>query len=206
MVTCGSIVLRGGQSRRMGRPKDGLDFGGETLLERVVGRLGERAGPIVVVSATNQDPPMLSGVVIMAHDAVAGRGPLEGLAAGLRAMPEGVELVYATGVDAPFLDVRLIELLEALIGDHDLAIPWALGRYHPLAAVYRRAAALPAVEDLLSQGKSRLTDVTIALKTRVVSESELRADDPALARLRNINSPEDYSRAIEDLARRRGNR
>ncbi len=199
MVTCGAIVLRGGQSRRMGRPKDGLDFGGETLLARVVGRLGARAGPIVVVSANNQDPPMLSGVVIMTRDAVAGRGPLEGLAAGLRAMPDGVELVYATGVDAPFLDVRLIELLEALIGDHDLAIPWAFGHYHPLAAVYRKAVALPAVEKLLSQGKLRLADVTLALKTRVVIEAELRAVDPELASLRNINTPEDYSRAFEDL-------
>lgn len=199
MAGIGAIVLRGGLSRRMGRPKDRLGVGGETLLERGVRQLSRSTAPIVVVSAIDQEPPSLTHSVILAHDAVAGQGPLAGLAAGLRALPGEVELVYATSVDAPFLVPGFIERLSFLIGDHDLAIPFAFGRYHPLSAVYRVAVALPAVEALLEQGRRRLTDVAGVLRTRVVSEGELREVDPELATLRNINTPADYARALNKL-------
>ncbi len=50
-ISAGGIVLCGGQSKRMGRPKAWLPFGGETMLERVVRLLSEVVHPIVVVAA-----------------------------------------------------------------------------------------------------------------------------------------------------------
>ena len=199
MGRLGAIVLRGGLSRRMGRPKDRLRLGDESLLERVARQLSRPTDPIVVVSAIDQDPPLLSCPVILAHDAVPGRGPLEGLAAGLRALPEDVELAYATSVDAPFLVAAVIERLTDRLGDHDLAIPFARGRYHPLSAVYRVATSLPAVESLLGAGRFRMSAVVDSLRTRVVGEAELRVLDPELVTLRNINTPEDYALAAREL-------
>lgn len=199
MNSAGAIVLRGGMSRRMGRPKDRLLLGAETLLERVVRLLSRQASPIMVVSTVGQEPPELSAAVILAQDSAAGAGPLEGLAAGLRATPREVELVYATAVDSPFLAPGWIEALAVAIGDQDLAIPFALGRHHPLSAVYRRAPALAAAEALLIQGRRRVTDIVDVLRTRVVGECELRALDPALATLGNLNTPDDYRRALEEL-------
>ena len=49
------IVLRGGQSRRMGQPKAWLPFGGETMLARVVRILGGVVDPIVVVASPDAD-------------------------------------------------------------------------------------------------------------------------------------------------------
>ena len=40
-LTLGSVVLCGGESRRMGLPKADLPFGNELLIERVVRLLGE---------------------------------------------------------------------------------------------------------------------------------------------------------------------
>ena len=51
----GGIVLCGGQSTRMGRPKAWLPFAGELMLQRVLRLLGTVVQPIVVVAAPEQD-------------------------------------------------------------------------------------------------------------------------------------------------------
>src|SRR4051794_29573927 len=99
----GAVVLCGGQSRRMGQPKAWLPFGPGGMLQGVVRLVGEAVGPIVVVAAPGQDcPPLPDGVTIV-RDPVSGRGPLQGIAAGLAALPDSVELAYASATDVPFL-------------------------------------------------------------------------------------------------------
>ena len=156
----GAVVLCGGESRRMGRPKAWLPFGPERLLQRVVRLVATVAGPVVVVAAPGQELPPLTGAVTIVRDPVSKRGPLQGLAAGLAALPESVALAYASATDVPFLAPAWIDRLLALIGDHDLAIPFVEGHHHPLAALYRRAVVLPAIEALLERGPApaRLPD------------------------------------------------
>ena len=72
----GGIVLCGGQSRRMGRPKAWLPFGPERLLQRVVRLVSTAADPVAVVAAPGQDLPELPRSVVVARDPVSGRGPL----------------------------------------------------------------------------------------------------------------------------------
>ena len=56
-MTVGGIVLCGGQSKRMGRPKAWLPFAGELMLPRVVRLLRTSVEPVVVVAAPeNFDP------------------------------------------------------------------------------------------------------------------------------------------------------
>ena len=69
-------------------------------------------------------PPLPPSVRIV-RDEVSGRGPLQGLAAGLTALPDTVELAYASATDAPFLQPAWIGRLRELIGEADLAIPSA---------------------------------------------------------------------------------
>jgi molybdopterin-guanine dinucleotide biosynthesis protein A len=80
------IVLCGGQSSRMGRPKAWLPVAGELMLPRVVRLLSEIVSPIVVVAAPEQELPPLPPDVIVVNDPVPGRGPLQGLATGLAAL------------------------------------------------------------------------------------------------------------------------
>ena len=91
----------------MGRSKAWLPFGDEWMLQRVVRLVGMAARPIVVVAAVGQELPELPVDVVLIRDPVAGRGPLQGLAAGLNALPDSIELVYATATDVPFLEPRL---------------------------------------------------------------------------------------------------
>ncbi len=198
MTDLGAIVLCGGRSRRMGRPKAWLPFGPERMLQRVVRLVGEVAGPIVVVAAPGQDlPPLPIGVAIV-RDPVSDRGPLQGLAAGLAALPGGVVLAYATATDVPFLRPDWIRRLVSLIGDHDLAIPDIGGYLHPLAALYRRERILPAVEALLLEGRLRPVFLLEVAQARVVDGDAMRPADPDLATLRNLNDPDDYRVALAE--------
>jgi molybdopterin-guanine dinucleotide biosynthesis protein A len=195
-MTPGAIVLCGGQSRRMGRPKAWLPFGPELMLQRVVRLVGEAAGPVVVVAAPGQDLPELPEGVAVVRDPVSDRGPLQGLAAGLAALPESVGLVYATATDVPFLRTAWVARLVELIGENDLAIAEIGGFLHPLAALYRRATVLPAIERLLREDRLRPVFLLEAVRAVVLDESRMAAADPDLATLRNLNGPGDYLRAL----------
>jgi molybdopterin-guanine dinucleotide biosynthesis protein A len=194
----GAVVLCGGVSRRMGRPKAWLAFGEERMLERVVRLIGTVAQPVVVVAAPGQELPKMAPDVVVVRDPVAGRGPLQGLAAGLSAIPDSVELVYASATDVPFLNPLWITRLVELIEEHDLAIPFVGDYHHPLAALYRPGAVLPAIDRLLRGDRLRPVFLIEAVKTRIVSDAELRGVDPELQTLRNLNFPEDYRRALAD--------
>ncbi|WP_435010073.1 molybdenum cofactor guanylyltransferase [Tundrisphaera lichenicola] len=194
----GAVVLCGGLSRRMGRPKAWLPFGPEFMLQRVVRLVAEAAGPVVVVAAPGQDLPELPRGVAVVRDPVSDRGPLQGLAAGLSALPESVELAYASGTDVPFLQPLWISRLVDLIGDHDLAIPEIGGFLHPLAALYRRATVLPAIQSLLSENRLRPVYLLEVVRSRVLDESTMSIIDPELATLKNLNRPEDYQQALID--------
>src|SRR3954469_20856580 len=95
----GGIVLCGGKSTRMGSPKALLPFGPETMLQRVVRLLATVASPIVAVAAREQALPDLPSDVIVTRDEREERGPLEGLRAGLKALPASTEIAYVTSCD-----------------------------------------------------------------------------------------------------------
>src|SRR5262245_58616262 len=187
MPRTAGIVLAGGRSSRMGAPKAGLEWHGSTLLRVVVDVVGRAAGPVVVVRAPGQELPALPGGVRVVEDAREGRGPLEGLRAGLRALDRGAESAYVAAVDLPFLTPEAVRrALAGLAGGADAAVPRAGGRAPPLAAAYR-AAVLPVVDDLLGAGGARMGDLLERLDVAWLDE------DPEA--LRNINTPAEYGRA-----------
>ncbi len=199
MVSIGGIVLCGGQSSRMGRPKAWLPFGGELMLPRVVRLLSEVVRPVVVVAAPDQDVPPLPADVAIVRDEERGRGPLQGLAAGLDALAGRADAAYLSSCDVPFLRPAFIRRLLELLGDNAICVPRAGGYHHPLAAVYRLEVAA-AVRRLLAEDRLRPFFLFEAVPTRVVEAAELADADPDLQTLRNLNTPEDYDAALRDLA------
>src|SRR5437016_10863619 len=102
-IRVAGIVLCGGQSKRMGRAKAWLPFGDELMLPRVVRLLGEAVHPIVVVAAPEQDVPPLHSEIHIIRDEERGRGPLQGLKAGLEALRGKADAAYLSSCDVPFL-------------------------------------------------------------------------------------------------------
>jgi molybdopterin-guanine dinucleotide biosynthesis protein A len=181
----------------MGVPKATLPFGNETMLQRVVRLLSTVVAPIVVVAAREQALPELPASVIVTRDERDQQGPLEGLRAGLAALPRSIDIAYATSCDVPLLEPRFVERMVELLGDHDIAVMEIDGFTHPLSAVYRRGV-LPHIESLLAQQKLRPAFLFDLMRTRRVKPEEMVSVDPQLRTLRNLNTKDDYLAALSE--------
>src|SRR5215213_8101119 len=175
----GGIVLCGGRSSRMGRPKAWLPFGPELLLQRVVRVLREVVEPIVVVAAPDQEVPPLPAGILLTRDENEYLGPLNGLAAGLAALEGRAGAAYVSSCDMPFLDPGFVRRVVARLGDGDICLPEVGGFRHPLAAAYR-VTVRPVVEELVAAGRLRPVFLTERLPTRVLTESDFAEVDPRL--------------------------
>jgi molybdopterin-guanine dinucleotide biosynthesis protein A len=179
----------------MGRPKATLPFGAEIMLERVVRLLGAVVDTIVVVAAPTQTLPEVDRTVGVVRDERAGRGPLQGLHAGLLALQPLASAAYVTSCDVPFLMPAFVRRLIDLLDDYEIVVPKDSTYYHPLAAVYR-TGLLPRIESLLAQDRLRPFYLFESAKTREVPVEQLRDVDPELGTLTNMNAPEDYRDAL----------
>lgn len=179
----------------MGLPKAMLPFGPELMLQRVVRVLSPVVSPIVVVAAPGQDLPSLPPAVIISRDEREGRGPLQGLLAGLAAIAPHADAAYATSCDVPLLAPAFARQMIQRLGDFDIAVPVEGEFAHPLAAVYR-TSVLPHIQELLAADRLRPAFLFERVNTCRVPVEELKAVDPALSTLQNLNRPEDYLAAL----------
>src|SRR5687768_7462917 len=101
--TCALVVLAGGKSSRMGRPKAWLPFQGRPMLARVLDRLSPLFEERIVVRAPDQELPEVDARFV--EDEEPGLGPVAGLAVGLAACTR--PLAFAVSCDAPFVDPRV---------------------------------------------------------------------------------------------------
>jgi molybdenum cofactor guanylyltransferase len=202
MTQIAGIVLAGGRSSRMGTPKAALEWHGSTLLRRVVGVVGRSVdGPVVVVRAPGQQLPELPDGVELVDDAREGRGPLQGLAAGLGAVRDRAAAAYASSTDVPLLHPRFIHrVLAALDDDVDVVLPEVGGFRHPLAALYR-TELVDVVERLIAEDQMRPAFLFEACRVRRLYGDAFLADpvlatlDPDLDSVLNLNEPSDYEAA-----------
>ena len=186
----------------MGTPKAALEWHGSTLLRRICGIVARSVdGPVVVVRAAGQTLPELPSSIEVVEDAREGRGPLQGLAAGLAALSGRAQAIYASSTDVPLLHPAFVRrVLGALTGDVDVVLPHVGGFPHPLAAAYR-TSLLVIVERLVEADRLRPAFLFEECRVTRLDESALLADpalagfDPALDSVLNLNEPGDYEAA-----------
>jgi len=108
-------LLCGGGSRRMGRDKAMLPFGGGTLLEHQIGKCGDAFSEIVLLSGIRQYPVELRHLPDTLEDA----GPLSGLLAALEdsvAHPSPVrssDTLAVMAVDLPAIRTGTVQWLAS---------------------------------------------------------------------------------------------
>src|SRR6185437_13909438 len=193
---CAGIVLAGGRSSRMGTPKAALEWHGSTLLRRTVGILARVSdGPVVVVRASGQDLPELPEGTLVADDPREGKGPVQGIAAGLAALSGRAEVAFISSTDMPFLHPAFIRrVLGAVEESHrtDVALPVARGYRQPLAAAYRVTLA-EAAERLVKQDRLRPAFLFAECQVETLDDATLKRDpvlaalDPDLDSVLNVN-------------------
>ena len=202
MLEAAAIVLAGGRSSRMGSPKAALDWHGSTLLRRVTGIVARSVdGPVIVVSAPGQALPALDGAVEIVTDEREGRGPLQGIAAGLAAVGDRAPVAYVSSTDVPLLHPAFVgAILQALGDDVDVVLPEVGGYRQPLSAAYR-VDLLGTIDDLIAA--DRMRPAFLFERSRVLHLTEpdllkigaLNRLDPGLRSVSNLNEPADYERA-----------
>jgi molybdopterin-guanine dinucleotide biosynthesis protein A len=177
------LVLAGGTSRRMGRPKAWLEVGDTTLLRWMVDRLGPAFSEVMVSFA---EPEQMKEHVPyrVVFDRKHEAGPLAGIEAGLIAARN--EVTFAIACDMPYVTREVAEMAVAAARGCDVAMPRVNGRPEPVCAAYRRSS-LPVLTSALDHGNLKAADVAAALDV-----TWLEGLDPDL--FRSLNTREDYER------------
>src|SRR5215472_348216 len=187
-----AVVLTGGKSSRMGRPKALLLFDGEPLIVHLVRALKRMFAETVIVAAPDQELPDLPATLV--RDEVAYQGPVGGIYYGLKAASG--EFCFVTSCDVPFLNPALISYLTSQISHYDVVVPFWENRFQPLHAVYR-TTVLPLLKGQLDRGELRPIYLFDKVQTCKVDEDVIRRFDPEGLSFLNMNTPDDYERALQ---------
>ena len=182
-MTPAGLILAGGASRRMGRPKALLEFENETFLGRLQRIFLAHTDPVVVVlghdAATVQT--LLDPRVRQAINPDPERGMLTSLQAGLAELTTAARVLFLP-LDYPAIAAKTLRLLCAT-PPADVAMPRYHGtRGHPVLIsqkVARQLLNLPqdaAARDIIRSYNDQVLYVDV--------------DDPAI--LVDVDTPEDY--------------
>lgn len=186
-----AAILAGGRGRRLGgRVKPLLDVAGRTILGRQRD-LFAALGVVPRLVAPDATPFAGCGLEVVAD--LGDAGALGGLHTALATAPTDAVVVVAG--DLPFLTAAFVEAVLVRLDGHEAAVPrTADGRWHPLAAAYRRGAAA-RLATAIARGERRVTDTITALDVAELDAAALAALDDDGTLLLNVNTPEDYERA-----------
>jgi len=188
----------------MGTSKAALEWHGSTLLVRTVGVVARGCGgPVVVVRAHGQELPALPEDTVVVDDAREGKGPVQGIAAGLGALRGRADVAFVCSTDMPFLHPAFIRHVLGVLGDSEgtgVALPVARGFKQPLAAAYRVSLA-DAAERLVKEDRLRPAFLFDECVVEQLDDEALKQDqvlaafDPDLDSVVNVNTPADYQAA-----------
>jgi molybdopterin-guanine dinucleotide biosynthesis protein A len=189
------LILAGGESKRMGRPKAMLDVGGVTLVGRVLAKVAPLCREVILVTRRPSD--FLSLNVTTVRDLIPGQGPLGGLATGLFYAHYPWALVLAC--DLPFLQTRLLDYLIRralnLPPGPRAVVPRNAEGWQPLVAMYSRSCLGPA-RTRLGEGRRKVGDLREKLVNWLaVDEEEFQGVGLDFSSFDNVNTPEDLASA-----------
>ena len=187
------LILAGGSSSRMQRDKALLVYEGRNQLDRAFELASRHAHPVFVSVRPGQaaDPARAHHRLIV--DSVAGEGPIVGIRSALAAHPGATWLVLAC--DLPFLSDAV---LAHLLSERDpAAVATAYRSAHdglpePLCAVWEPKASLKLAA-YQAQGGRCPRKFLMQHAARMLELDDRRALD-------NVNTPEEYARALGQLA------
>jgi molybdopterin-guanine dinucleotide biosynthesis protein A len=186
------LVLAGGDSRRMGRPKAWLRVGDTYLLRYVAERLAPAFSEVMVSFAEPEqlEEPVPYRVVF---DRRPSAGPLAGLEAGLAAARN--EVIFAVACDMPYVTQEVAQMAVTAARRCDAAIARIDGRAEPVCGAYRRTA-LPFITGAVNSGRFKVADLADELEV-----TWLEHLDPQL--FRSLNTPQDLDRFHAEFAAQR---
>ena len=183
-----AVILAGGESKRMGRDKAWVDFGGKPLIELALEKVRELGiSEIFISGRPGQDYSKLNCRVLT--DMETGCGPIAGIERALHESTSPLVLVLA--VDLPCMTTvllrKLIENCDRCTG----AVPTVNDQLEPLVAVYPKRCHTYA---FLTIARSRFAVrdfVDTCLQERALRRVRVPLGDASC--FANCNTPDDLS-------------
>ena len=201
-VAVTGIVLAGGRATRFGADKLAFQVDGRPLVHQAILAVATVSDEVVVVIGSDgARPPLPTDAEVrvrVVRDAVADRGPLSGLAAGLAAARGRLAIVV--GGDQPSLSPVVLAELLLWLGQqaHGPALDAVAlaedGLVRPLPAALRVASVRPVVAALLDGEPRSLGGLFERLRVGTLEPERWRVLDPAGASLHDLDAPDDLAR------------
>jgi len=193
-----AMILAGGKSARMGQDKALLHFGKKTLLEHLI----ELVSPffdetLVVVNVTAKLEGLKLSQAVVCEDLIKGRGPLAGIYTGLTYSRSEASCVLTC--DMPFIDedilLQLVDLWKEKEDPDVICFRDPNEDDQPFPGIYRRGSRT-LMGSLLARGEGSMRKYlqVARVKTQALNGERLRV-------LENMNTPEDYHRALQGMKR-----
>lgn len=186
------IILSGGKSSRMGFNKAFIDIDGRPIIHRTVSLFKELFEEIVIVA---NDPAEYEEFnIAVVADMVKDAGSLGGICTGL--FHSASEYNFVAACDMPFLNKEVILSMIKLSDGWSVTVPFIMGRYHPLHAIYSKRCIKP-IEEMIKAKDLRITNLFQRVKVKRLEEKEWLSGEEILSSVDNINTKEDLHRAIK---------
>jgi molybdopterin-guanine dinucleotide biosynthesis protein A len=193
---CAAAILAGGRARRLGsQDKGALIVGGVRIVDRQhPSQQAITPDVLVVVSDATRAAAYAPLGLPVVVDRLPGAGALGGLYTAVTASPQ--PRILAVACDMPFLDPRFLAYLAAAAPDADVTIPRTADGLQPLCAVYARSCAA-VFRRRVEDGALKVADALAGLRVQEVGPDEIAPFDPAGTLFFNVNTLEDYARALD---------
>ena len=185
-----ALILCGGKSKRMGRPKAFLPYGGTTMINHILGQIQDLFAEVFLVA--NEPESFEDFDVDVVKDILPYRGPLGGILSGLLVAQHPHTFVIAC--DMPLVSPKLIRELVGQRHNHDVVVASHEDGIEPLLGVYSKNCIKP-LEESLFNGDLSLKDFLSGLNSATYEIEELDSDANLPAYF-NVNTPQDYSRLV----------
>jgi molybdopterin-guanine dinucleotide biosynthesis protein A len=183
------MILAGGRGKRLHPEKGLLHFGEHSLIELIVNKLAPLFENLYLI--VNRKEPYCRLGIPLIEDICPSRGPLGAIYTGLR---ESKGKAFFCGCDMPFINVDLVRSMMKAAHCHDVVIPRLRGLCEPLHAIYS-PTCIEAMEEEIEKGSSRVVSFFPRMRIYYM-EKEIVDIDPQGLSFFNINTPDDYMKAL----------
>jgi len=180
------VILAGGESRRMGCDKSLLPFHGARFIDLIYRQLDSLFEEVLLVT---NSPDLYKEIPCRkVPDIYFKQGALAGIHSGL--CHARSERVFVVACDMPFVSSDVARFLCSQDGA-DVVIPSSERGLEPLHAIYHKHA-LPAMEEVLDQGRRRIVAFFPQVQVKIVPHQEMDGLDGDGKTYLNINTPQEY--------------
>lgn len=186
------VILVGGKSSRIGRDKAFLPIGGIPVFERVLEVLRKPMKEVILVG---DRPERFAKYGLPVYPDLYPGSSLGGLYTGLSV--SGTSCIFAASCDLPFASGGLLRYMISLREGYDVVVPMTSGSPEPLFALYSKDCLDP-MKELLESGNFRIFDFYPRVRVRCVQGAELLPFDRSGSAFVNVNTPEEYARALRE--------